>query len=85
MDVFMGMGVMKDLNEGGEMGGVCLSTDSGDCRGSTGAGWVFEDFLDAVGEGFVGPCPGDGAESNQEQEGGAEFRFHGMRMLFVFV
>jgi hypothetical protein len=45
---------------------------------------VFEDVLDAVGEGFVSPGSGDGGDGDQEQDGFDEFRFHGMRMLFVF-
>jgi hypothetical protein len=44
---------------------------------------VFEDVLDAVGEGFVSPGSGDGGDSDKEEAGFDEFRFHGMRMLFV--
>ena len=44
---------------------------------------VFEDFLDAVGEGFIGPGSGEGGGSDKKQEGLGEFRFHGMRMLLV--
>ena len=61
-----------------------LSTHSGDRRGSVGMRGVFEDVLDAVGEGFTGACSGDGGDGDQEEDGLDEFRFHGMRMLFVF-
>lgn len=47
-------------------------------------GWVFEDFLDAVGERFTSAGSGDGGDGDEEQERLDEFRFHGMRMLFVF-
>ena len=60
-----------------------LSTHSGDRRGSVGMRGVFKDVLDAVGEGFTGACSGDGGDSDKEQEGVDEFRFHGMRMLLV--
>jgi hypothetical protein len=44
---------------------------------------VFEDVLDAVGDGFTGACSGDGGDSDEEQQGFDEFRFHGRQMLFV--
>ena len=61
-----------------------LATHSGDGRGTVGMRRVFEDVLDAVGEGFTGTGSGDGGNREKEQEGFDEFRFHGMRMLFVF-
>ena len=60
-----------------------LSTHSGYCGWSCNVGF-FEDVLDAFDEGFIGACSGDGGDSDKEEEGFDEFRFHGMRMLFVF-
>ncbi len=60
-----------------------LSADCGDGCGSTGMRRVFEDFLDAIGERFAGLGSRDGGDSDKEEEGLDEFRFHGMRMLFV--
>ena len=49
-----------------------------------GVAGFLEDLLDALGQRFVSPGSGDGGDSDKEQEGVNEFRFHGMRMLFVF-
>jgi hypothetical protein len=71
-----------EVGEGWKIGGL-LSTHSGDGRGSMGVRRVFEDFLDVIGERFSGLGSGDRGDSDKEQESFDEFRFHGMRMLFV--
>ena len=66
------------------MGRSRSATDGGHGGWRMGVAGFLEDLLDALGQRFVSPGSGDGGDGDQEEDGFDEFRFHGMRMLFVY-